>query len=72
MLRNFCWDLPVFSSFAVDLALPGAAAYLIFWPVVYTLGRRIFKLKRDASAVLASGISICGVSAAIATAGAMG
>jgi uncharacterized membrane protein YadS len=63
------------TGFAVDLALSGAAAtfvaYLIFWPVVYTLGRRIFKLRRDASAVLASGISICGVSAAIATAGAI-
>jgi uncharacterized membrane protein YadS len=29
----------------------------------------VFKLRRDASAVLSSGISICGVSAAIATAG---
>ncbi|NNG12988.1 MAG: putative sulfate exporter family transporter [Halobacteria archaeon] len=63
------------TGFAVDLALSGAAAtfvaYLVFWPVVYTLGRRIFNLRRDASAVLASGISICGVSAAIATAGAI-
>jgi uncharacterized membrane protein YadS len=31
----------------------------------------VFKLRRDASAVLSSGISICGVSAAIATAGAI-
>ncbi|MEN8132976.1 MAG: putative sulfate exporter family transporter, partial [Pseudomonadota bacterium] len=59
----------------LDLALAGAAAafvaYLIFWPIVYALGRKAFNLKRDASAVLASGISICGVSAAIATAGAI-
>jgi uncharacterized membrane protein YadS len=62
-------------SLMLDLALSGAAAafvaYLIFWPVVYALGRKAFKLRRDASAVLASGISICGVSAAIATAGAI-
>ncbi|HEC12351.1 MAG TPA: putative sulfate exporter family transporter [Acidiferrobacteraceae bacterium] len=59
----------------LDLALSGAAAafvaYLIFWPIVYALGRKAFNLRRDASAVLASGISICGVSAAIATAGAI-
>ncbi len=63
------------TGFAVDLALSGAAAtfvaYLMFWPIVYALGRKAFKLRRDASAVLASGISICGVSAAIATAGAI-
>lgn len=63
------------TSFALELILTGAAAtfvaYLLFWPIVYTLARRMFKLKRDASAVLASGISICGVSAAIATAGAI-
>jgi len=63
------------TGFAIDLALSGAAAtfvaYLVFWPIVYTLGRKAFKLRRDASAVLASGISICGVSAAIATAGAI-
>src|SRR5690606_3964520 len=46
-------------------------AYVFFWPIVYWLARRVFKLKRDASAVLASGISICGVSAAIATGGAI-
>ena len=59
----------------LDMALAGAAAtfvaYLLFWPLVYTLGRKVFKLRRDASAVLSSGISICGVSAAIATAGAI-
>ncbi|MEN8131214.1 MAG: putative sulfate exporter family transporter [Pseudomonadota bacterium] len=63
------------TGYALDLALTGAAAtfvaYLLFWPIVYTLGRKAFKLRRDASAVLASGISICGVSAAIATAGAI-
>jgi len=63
------------SGFAVNLILTGAAAtfvaYMFFWPIVYTLARRVFKLKRDASAVLASGISICGVSAAIATGGAI-
>lgn len=59
----------------LDMALSGAAAafvaYLIFWPIVYAVGRKFFRLRRDASAVLASGISICGVSAAIATAGAI-
>lgn len=63
------------TGFALDLILTGAAAtfvaYLFFWPIVYTLARRLFKLQRDASAVLASGISICGVSAAIATGGAI-
>jgi uncharacterized membrane protein YadS len=63
------------SGFAIDLILTGAAAtfvaYLFFWPIVYALARKGFKLKRDAAAVLASGISVCGVSAAIATAGAI-
>jgi uncharacterized membrane protein YadS len=63
------------SGFALELILTGAAAtfvaYLFFWPIVYALARRVFGLKRDASAVLASGISVCGVSAAIATAGAI-
>ncbi|HEX6998256.1 MAG TPA: putative sulfate exporter family transporter [Gammaproteobacteria bacterium] len=62
-------------DFALELVLTGAAAtfvaYLFFWPLVYTLARRLFRLPRDASAVLASGISICGVSAAIATGGAI-
>jgi len=68
-------DITGGGSLMLDLALTGAAAtfvaYLTFWPIVYALGRKVFKLKRDASAVLASGISICGVSAAIATAGAI-
>jgi len=59
----------------LDMAMAGAAAtfvaYLTFWPIVYALSRKVFKLRRDASAVLSSGISICGVSAAIATAGAI-
>ena len=63
------------TGFALDLILTGAAAtfvaYLFFWPIVYALARKVFKLRRDASAVLASGISICGVSAAIATGGAI-
>jgi uncharacterized membrane protein YadS len=63
------------TSFALDLILTGAAAtfvaYMLFWPMVYAAARRLFRLPRDASAVLASGISICGVSAAIATGGAI-
>lgn len=43
------------------------AAYLIFWAVVYYIARKWFKFSREWSAPLASGISICGVSAAIAT-----
>jgi uncharacterized membrane protein YadS len=34
-------------------------AYMLFWPIVYALGRMVFHLSRYASAVLASGISIC-------------
>jgi uncharacterized membrane protein YadS len=44
---------------------------MFFWPIVYALARRLFGFKRDVAAVLASGISVCGVSAAIATAGAI-
>src|SRR5208283_6220540 len=43
------------------------AAYLIFWPVVYFVARYYFGFSREWAAPLASGISICGVSAAIAT-----
>jgi uncharacterized membrane protein YadS len=46
-------------------------AYLVYWAVVYFVSRRYFKLSREWAAPLASGISICGVSAAIATAGAI-
>jgi len=42
-------------------------AYLIYWPVVYFVSRRYFGFSREWAAPLASGISICGVSAAIAT-----
>jgi uncharacterized membrane protein YadS len=42
-------------------------AYLIYWALVYFIARRFFKFSREWAAPLASGISICGVSAAIAT-----
>ncbi len=63
------------AGFTYELAAAGAAAafvaYLLFWPVVYYIGRKYFGLNRNAAAVLSSGISICGVSASIATAGAI-
>jgi uncharacterized membrane protein YadS len=46
-------------------------AYLIYWALVYWLARKGFGFSREWSAPLASGISICGVSAAIATGGAI-
>jgi uncharacterized membrane protein YadS len=46
-------------------------AYLLYWAVVYFVSRRFFGLSREWAAPLASGISICGVSAAIATASAI-
>ncbi len=46
-------------------------AYLIYWAVVYYMARKYFKFNREWAAPLASGISICGVSAAIATGGAI-
>jgi uncharacterized membrane protein YadS len=56
---------------ATSIMLLGAcaitAAYLIFWPFVYYVARRYFGFSREWAAPLASGISICGVSAAIAT-----
>ncbi len=42
-------------------------AYLIYWALVYFIARRFFRFNREWAAPLASGISICGVSAAIAT-----
>lgn len=42
-------------------------AYLIYWAVVYFIARQFFRFSREWAAPLASGISICGVSAAIAT-----
>ena len=56
---------------ATSLMLRGLCAiveaYLIYWALVYYIARRFFKFSREWSAPLASGISICGVSAAIAT-----
>ena len=46
-------------------------AYLIFWSVAYFVARKFFKFSKEWAAPLASGISICGVSAAIATGGAI-
>jgi uncharacterized membrane protein YadS len=46
-------------------------AYLIYWAVVYYIARKYFKFSKEWAAPLASGISICGVSAAIATGGAI-
>jgi uncharacterized membrane protein YadS len=58
-----------------ELALAGAAAtivaYLIFWPGVYLISRKLFRLPRKTAAVLSSAISVCGVSAAVATGGAV-
>jgi uncharacterized membrane protein YadS len=46
-------------------------AYLIYWAIVYFVARKWFGFSREWAAPLASGISICGVSAAIATAAAI-
>lgn len=46
-------------------------AYLIYWALTYYVARRFFGFSREWAAPLASGISICGVSAAIATAAAI-
>jgi uncharacterized membrane protein YadS len=60
---------------ASSLILRGVAAiveaYLIYWAVVYFIARKWFGFSREWAAPLASGISICGVSAAIATGGAI-
>jgi len=42
-------------------------AYLIYWAIIYFVARRWFGFGREWAVPLASGISICGVSAAIAT-----
>jgi uncharacterized membrane protein YadS len=42
-------------------------AYLIYWALVYLIARKAFGFSREWAAPLASGISICGVTAAIAT-----
>ena len=58
-------------SLATSLMFRGVAAiieaYLIYWAVVYYIARKWFGFSREWAAPLASGISICGVSAAIAT-----
>ncbi len=63
------------AGFTFELAIAGMCAtivaYMLFWPITYWMGRKFFGLSRAASAVLSSGVSICGVSAAIATAGAI-
>jgi uncharacterized membrane protein YadS len=62
-------------NLATSLLLRGLAAiieaYLIYWAVVYFIARKWFGFNREWAAPLASGISICGVSAAIATGGAI-
>ncbi len=62
-------------TLASSILLRGLAAiveaYLIYWPVVYLIARKGFGFSREWSAPLASGISICGVAAAIATGGAI-
>ena len=52
-------------------AVATIVAYMIFWPGIYLIARKMFKLPRKTAAVLGSGISICGVSAAVATGGAV-
>ena len=62
-------------NLASSLLLRGVAAiveaYLIYWSVVYLIARTWFGFSREWAAPLASGISICGVSAAIAVGGAI-
>src|SRR5215471_14247927 len=62
-------------NLASSLLLRGAAAiveaYLIYWAVIYFVARKWFGFSREWSVPLASGISICGVAAAIATGGAI-
>lgn len=63
------------TGFAMHLLFAGCcatiAAYMLFWPLAYTVSRKIFKLSKEWAACLSSAISICGVSAAIATGGAI-
>ena len=62
-------------NLASSILLRGAAAiieaYLIYWAVIYYVARKWFGFSREWSVPLASGISICGVAAAIATGGAI-
>ncbi|MCL2660433.1 MAG: YeiH family protein [Acidobacteriaceae bacterium] len=65
-------DHPGLSSSVIFLGFCAIInAYLIYWAVVYYIARKWFGFSREWSAPLASGISICGVSAAIATGGAI-
>jgi uncharacterized membrane protein YadS len=63
------------AHYAFHLIISGICAtfagYLLFWPLAYYILRRWFGYSREWSACFASGVSICGVSAAIATAGAV-
>ncbi len=63
------------AGFAFEVAIAGAAAtavaYMLFWPISYTLCRRALKMSREWAACLSSGVSICGVSASVATGGAI-
>jgi len=63
------------AHYAAHLILSGIcatfAAYLLYWPIAYFILRKWFKYSREWSACFASGVSICGVSAAIATGGAV-
>ncbi|MGP8123277.1 MAG: putative sulfate exporter family transporter [Xanthobacteraceae bacterium] len=62
-------------NLASSILLRGVAAiveaYLIYGSVVYFVARKWFGFSREWSVPLASGISICGVAAAIATGGAI-
>ncbi|MBB3213231.1 putative membrane protein YadS [Herbaspirillum sp. Sphag1AN] len=62
-------------SLATSVLLRGLAAiveaYLIYWAVVYFVARKWFGFNREWAVPLASGISICGVAAAISTGGAI-
>jgi uncharacterized membrane protein YadS len=62
-------------NLATSLVLRGTAAiveaYLIYWAVVYFVARKWFGFSREWAAPLASGISVCGVAAAIAVGGAI-
>jgi uncharacterized membrane protein YadS len=62
-------------NLASSILLRGVAAiveaYLIYWAVVYFVARKWFGFSREWAVPLASGISICGVAAAIATGGAI-
>lgn len=61
--------------FATSLLLLGVcatlAAYFLYWPIAYWVLRRWFGYSREWASCFASAVSICGVSAAIATAGAV-